>query len=179
MSDGPEYSETADHKAFVLRNFGGQLRQRLCKFTVSAENELLKTLLSQSKKFSLANTQFVPFKQVNFFLSTKQKNFQIKKKPNSRYQFKYSTLIQPPNSNFRGLSKSVRIFGDRGILCMWQLVFASRHRLIPNNKKRPKGCLMVMADPLDLGSIKSKNKSRKRKKKKKKIVKPRNPRKTK
>ena len=39
---------------------------------------------------------------------------------------------------------------------MWQLVFASRHRLIrnnnnTNNKNIPKGCLMVMADPSDLG----------------------------
>ena len=35
---------------------------------------------------------------------------------------------------------------------MWQLVFASRHRLIikNNNKKMPKKCLMVMADPSDL-----------------------------
>ena len=39
---------------------------------------------------------------------------------------------------------------------MWQLVFASRHRLILNNKNNNnnsylKGCMMVMADPSDLG----------------------------
>ena len=41
---------------------------------------------------------------------------------------------------------------------MWQLVFASCHRLILNNnnntkkkKNMAKGCLMVMADPMDLG----------------------------
>ena len=38
---------------------------------------------------------------------------------------------------------------------MWQLVFALCHCLIPKKKKNknkmPKGCLMVMADPLDLG----------------------------
>ena len=35
---------------------------------------------------------------------------------------------------------------------MWQLIFASCHRLIFNKKKKnmPKGCLMVMADPSDL-----------------------------
>ena len=43
---------------------------------------------------------------------------------------------------------------------MWQLVFASRHRLIPNNKDKihPKGCVMVMADPSDLGHGKKDNK---------------------
>ena len=40
---------------------------------------------------------------------------------------------------------------------MRQLVFASCHRLISKRKKKnkkkkmPKGCLLVMADPLDLG----------------------------
>jgi hypothetical protein len=38
---------------------------------------------------------------------------------------------------------------------MWQLVFASRHRLIRNNNNKnnnhPKGCVMVMADPSDIG----------------------------
>ena len=38
---------------------------------------------------------------------------------------------------------------------MWQLVFASRHRLILankiNNNNYLKGCVMVMADPSDLG----------------------------
>ena len=42
--------------------------------------------------------------------------------------------------------------GFQGVLCMWELVFASCHRLIPNKKNKiPKGCLMVMADPSDLG----------------------------
>ena len=36
---------------------------------------------------------------------------------------------------------------------MWQLVFASRHPLILANKNKNdlKGCVMVMADPSDLG----------------------------
>ena len=55
-----------------------------------------------------------------------------------------------------GGSESVKILGVRGIIIMWQLVFASCHRLIRNNKKKKKkkilkGCVMVMADPSDLG----------------------------
>ena len=46
--------------------------------------------------------------------------------------------------------------GVRGILIMWQLVFASHHRLILN-KTNPKGCVMVMAYPLDLGHGKNKH----------------------
>ena len=51
---------------------------------------------------------------------------------------------------------------------MWQLVFASRHHLIlknknnKNNKIYLKGCVMVMADPSDLGH--GKNSSNKRNK---------------
>ena len=55
-------------------------------------------------------------------------------------------------SHFRGLSESVEIFGFQGVLCAWQLVFASFHRLIPKKKKNmPKRCMMVMANLSDLG----------------------------
>ena len=58
----------------------------------------------------------------------------------------------PTPSSFIGGPESVKIFGVRGVLCMWQLVFASCHRLKSKKKKnKKKGCLMVMADPLDHG----------------------------
>ena len=62
-------------------------------------------------------------------------------------------LISPPIIHFIGGSESVKVLGVRGILIMWQLVFASRHCLILNDNKNNdlKGCVMVMADPLDLG----------------------------
>ena len=76
-------------------------------------------------------------------------------------------IINLPSSNFIGGSESVKIMGFRGVLCIWQLVFASCHRLISKNKnmkknknKMPKGCLMVMADPLDLGQGKNKRQPR-------------------
>ena len=55
---------------------------------------------------------------------------------------------------FIGDPESAKILGVRGVLCMWQLVFASCHRLKSknnNNNNNKKGCLMVMADPSDLG----------------------------
>ena len=54
----------------------------------------------------------------------------------------------PPSSQFIGDSESIKILGVRGILIMWQLVFASCHALYT---KILKGCVMVMADPSDLG----------------------------
>ena len=51
------------------------------------------------------------------------------------------------------------MLGVRDILIIWQLVFASCHCLIrTNNNKVLKGCVMVIADPLDLGHGKN-NKS--------------------
>ena len=59
-----------------------------------------------------------------------------------------------------GGSESVQILGVLGIIIMWQLVFASCHRLILKNKNKNKihlkGCVMVMADPSDLGHGKKK-----------------------
>ena len=53
-----------------------------------------------------------------------------------------------------GGSESVKILGFCVVLCIRQLVFALCHHLISKKKKQkmPKGCLMVMADPLDLGN---------------------------
>ena len=42
----------------------------------------------------------------------------------------------PPISHFIGGSESLKIWGVRGIIIMWQLVFASCHRLKSNNKKK-------------------------------------------
>jgi hypothetical protein len=46
-----------------------------------------------------------------------------------------------------------------GVLCSCQLAFVSYHHLISKkkNKNMPKGCRMVMADPLDLGHGKNLN----------------------
>ena len=41
----------------------------------------------------------------------------------------------PTNGYFIGGPESVNILGVRGVLCMWQLVFASRHRLIPQQEE--------------------------------------------
>ena len=55
-----------------------------------------------------------------------------------------------------GGSESVTILGVQGIIIMWQLVFASCHRLKSKKKKnKKKGCLMVMADPSDHGHRKN------------------------
>ena len=62
---------------------------------------------------------------------------------------------------YKSLIKRFRIckkLGVQSILCMWYLVFASRHRLISQQQyKNPKGYLMVMADPTDLGHGKKKS----------------------
>ena len=43
---------------------------------------------------------------------------------------------------------------------MWQLVFTLSHRLIfKNNNNYLKGCMMVMADPSDLGNGKNRKTS--------------------
>ena len=67
--------------------------------------------------------------------------------------------MSPPISHFIGGLKSVKIWGVQGIIIIWQLVFASCHRLKSKNKNNTKnntknnkkGCLVVMANPLDLG----------------------------
>ena len=61
-------------------------------------------------------------------------------------------LISPSIGHFIGGPESVKIIGVPGVLCIWQLVFASCHRLKSNNKNNnnKKGCLMVMANHLDL-----------------------------
>ena len=41
----------------------------------------------------------------------------------------------PTNSHFIGGPESVKILGVRGVLCMWQLVFASRHHLLPQQQQ--------------------------------------------
>ena len=58
----------------------------------------------------------------------------------------------PPGNNFIGLSKSLKNLGIQGVLGMGQLVFALRHHLnLPHPPAPCKGCVMVMADHLDLG----------------------------
>ena len=44
--------------------------------------------------------------------------------------------------------------GGQRYIKMWQLVFALRHRLTPDKNKNihPKGCIMVMANPSDIGN---------------------------
>ena len=65
--------------------------------------------------------------------------------------------MSPSNGLVIGGPESVKILGVGGVLCMWQIVFASCHCLKSknnNNNKNSnnkKGCLMVFADPLDLG----------------------------
>ena len=63
--------------------------------------------------------------------------------------------MSPPSSDLIGLSESVNILGVRGVICMWRLVFDSRHHFIFNNNKNNKmlnQCLLFIADPSDLGS---------------------------
>ena len=48
-------------------------------------------------------------------------------------------LISPSHGYFIGVQNMLKIFGVRGVLCMWQVVFASCHRLKSkknNNKKK-------------------------------------------
>ena len=64
-------------------------------------------------------------------------------------------LISPSNGLVIGGPESVKILGVRGVLCMWQIVFALCHCLKSKNNNKnnnnKKGCLMVLADPSDLG----------------------------
>ena len=45
-------------------------------------------------------------------------------------------LITPTNGHFIGGPESVKILGVRGVFCMWQIVFALRHRLIPQEQQQ-------------------------------------------
>ena len=45
-------------------------------------------------------------------------------------------LINPTNGHFVGGPESVKILGVQGVLCIWQLVFASRHRLKYQEKQQ-------------------------------------------
>ena len=45
-------------------------------------------------------------------------------------------LISPTNGYFIGGPESVKTLGIRGVLCMWQLVFALRHRLIHQQEEQ-------------------------------------------
>ena len=44
--------------------------------------------------------------------------------------------MSPTNGHFIGGPESVKILGVQGVLCMWQLVFTSRHCLIPQQEEQ-------------------------------------------
>ena len=47
-----------------------------------------------------------------------------------------SKVFSPSNGHFIGGPESVKILGVKGVLCMWQLVFASSHHLKSKKKKK-------------------------------------------
>ena len=60
---------------------------------------------------------------------------------NRRRKGRGQLLSYPHFNNFIGRSESARILGDRGILIMWQLVFALCHRLKSKNHPKKKHAL--------------------------------------